>query len=62
MRREFPLVIRGTGEKFIPTFPVELNEGDQIIVTREEKGSQVPVGETWILNGFNDRGPIISKK
>ena len=62
MRREFPLVIRKTGEKFIPTFPTELNPGDQIIVVREEKGSQVPVGETWILNGYSDRGPIINKK
>ena len=62
MRREVLIVIRKTGEKFIPTFPIELEEGDQIMVALEQRGSQVPVGETWILNGYNDRGPIINRK
>lgn len=61
MRREFPIVIRKTGEKIVPAFPIELNEGDQIIVVREQMGSEVPVGETWTLKGFNDRGPIIER-
>lgn len=61
MPREFPLVIRRNGDKSIPDFPVELEAGDQIIIVEEMRGSQVPEGEKWTLNGYSDSGPIVSK-
>lgn len=59
MQREFPLVIRKSGEKFVPKFPVKLGEGDQLIIVKEMQGSRVPEGKTWIIRGYSDSGPII---
>ena len=60
MPREITVVIRKDGEKFIPKFPVELEEGDQLIITKEMRGSQVPEGKKWIVSGYTSSGPIIS--
>lgn len=62
MQREFPLVIRKNGEKFIPKFPVELEAGDQLIIVKEMRGSQVPEGKRWTISGYSSSGPIISDK
>lgn len=61
MQREFSIVIRKTGEILIPKFPVELKTGDQFIVAKEMRGSQVPEGENWTLNGYTDSGPVVIK-
>ena len=61
MQREFPLVIRKTGEKFVPEFPIELEAGDQFIIVKEIRGSQVLNGQKWILSGYTASGPVISK-
>ena len=61
MQREFPLIIRKSGEKFVPSFPVELDAGDQLIIVKEMQGSQVPKGKKWIVNGYSSSGPIISE-
>ena len=61
-RREIPVVIRKDGDRFIPKFPLELEEGDQLIITREMRGSKVPEGEKWTIRGYTDSGPIISDK
>ena len=58
--RELPVVIRKNGDRFIPKFPVELEEGDQLIITREMQGSQVPEGKKWTVSGYSTSGPIIS--
>jgi len=58
-RRQIPIVIRKNGEKFVPTFPVELDEGDQFIVALEQKGWQSPKDGTTLV-GYTDGGPIIS--
>jgi len=58
-RRQIPIVIRKSGEKFVPTFPVELDEGDQFIVALEQRGWRSPKDGT-VLNGYTDSGPIIS--
>ena len=60
MQREIPVVIRKNGDRFVPTFPVELEEGDQFIITIEMRGSQVPKGRRWILKGYSDSGPIVT--
>ncbi len=60
MPREIPIVIRKNGDKLVPRFPVELEAGDQLIITREMRGSQVPEGEKWTVNGYTDSGPVIS--
>ena len=60
MLREVPVVIRKNGDRFVPTFPVELEAGDQFIMTREIRGSQVPEGRKWIVNGYTYSGPIVS--
>lgn len=61
MQREFPLVIRKTGEQFIATFPIILKAGDQLILTREIAGSQVPEGKTWTIEGYSRSGPKIKE-
>jgi len=61
MIREIPVVIRKNGEKFIPLFPVELEEGDTLIITKEMMGSTVPAGEKWAVGGYSSSGPIVSK-
>lgn len=60
MRREIPVVIRKNGDKFIPKFPVELEGGDQLIIMREMRGSQVPEGKKWTVDGYTKSGPIMS--
>lgn len=60
MQREFPLVIRKDGEKFVPSFPIVLDEGDQFILVKEMRGSQVPKGSSWTINSYTSSGPIIS--
>lgn len=62
MRREIPVVIRKNGDKFIPNFPVELEAGDSLIITREMRGSQVPDGEKWTIAGYTTGGPIVTSK
>lgn len=62
MQREFPLVIRKTGEKFVPKFPIDLEAGDQLIIVKEMRGSQVPKGKKWTVNGYTTSGPIIYKE
>ncbi len=62
MQRVYPVVIRLTGETFIPKFPVELEGGDTLIVAKEMRGSRVPTGEKWTVNGIGPSGPIISNK
>lgn len=61
-QREIPIVIRKNGDKFIPKFPVVLEEGDQLIIAREMRGSQVPEGKKWTVCGYSTLGPIISDK
>lgn len=62
MQREFPVVIRKSGDKFIPKFPVTLEGGDQFIITREMRGSQVPDKQKWVINGYSDAGPVVAMK
>ncbi len=62
MRRRFAIVIRKNGDKFIATFPVELEEGDQLIIAKEIMSSQVPEEEKWIISGYSVLGPIVSDK
>ena len=59
MQREFPVVIRKSGDKLIPKFPIDLEEGDQLIIVREMRGSRVPDGKRWTINGYSASGPII---
>lgn len=61
-RREIPIVIRKSGEKSVAEFPVELEGGDELIVAREMAGSRVPAGEKWVISGYTNSGPVISKK
>ncbi len=61
MQREFPMVIRKSGEKLIPNFPIELKAGDQFIIVKEMMGSRVPEGENWTLSGYADSGPVVNK-
>ena len=61
MQREFPLVIRKDGTKFVPVFPVRLVAGDQLIIVRELRGSEVPDGEHWEVNGYTDSGPVVTR-
>lgn len=58
---EFPLVVRKSGRKLIPTFPVTLREGDRFILVQEVTGTQVPEGDTWIVEGYHwgAEGPLI---
>jgi len=60
MQREIPIVIRKNGDRFIPKFPVKLEGGDQLIITKEMRGSEVPKGRTWVINGYSRSGPVIS--
>ncbi len=62
MPREFPIVVRKNGDKFIPKFPVELEVGDQLIITKETRGSQVPKGEKWTISGYSTSGPILTRE
>jgi len=62
MPREIPVVICKNGDRFVPEFPIELEAGDQLIITRELRGSQVPKGEKWTVDGYTDSGPIISDR
>lgn len=62
MQREFPIVIRKNGNKLIPKFPIELEEGDQLIITKEIKGSQVPQGEKWTISGYSTSGLTITRE
>ncbi len=59
--REFPMVIRKSGEKIIPIFPIELRPGDELIVVKEMRGSRVPDGEVWFTAGYDDNGPVITR-
>ena len=61
MRREIPVVIRKNGDRFIPKFPVKLEGGDQFIIMKEMRGSEVPEGKTWMVNGYSDSGPVINE-
>lgn len=61
MRREIPVVIRKNGDILVPKFPVELEAGDQLIITREMSGSRVPEGEKWTVNGYTASGPVIQR-
>ena len=56
-----PVIIRKTGEKFIPNFPVELKEGDQIIICKKMMGWQAPEGKITTINGYTENGPIINE-
>ena len=60
--REVPVVIRNNGERFIPTFPIVLEAGDTLIIAREMRGSRVPEGEKWTVNGYTSSGPIVTDK
>lgn len=62
MPREIPVIIRKNGKMFIPKFPVELEAGDQLIITREMRGSKVPEGLKWEISGYTTSGPIIIDK
>jgi len=59
VRREIPIVIRKNGDKFIPKFPVELEEGDQLIIAKEIRGSLVPKGKKWTVIAYTASGPIM---
>ncbi len=59
MQREFPLVIRKGGNRFVPTFPVDLEEEDQFIIVKEMKGSEVPKGKKWTVIGYSSDGPAV---
>lgn len=63
MQKEFPLVIRKSGKMFVPTFPVTLKGGDQLILTRETVRTQVPKGDTWTIEGYywGAGGPLIPR-
>ena len=56
-----PIIVRKNGERSFAKFPVELNEGDQIIICQEMRGSKVPKGQKWTVNGYTTDGPIINK-
>ncbi len=60
--RLFPMVIRKSGEKIIPIFPIELHPGDELIVVKEMMASRVPDGEVWFTAGYDDHGPIITRR
>jgi hypothetical protein len=59
-RLEFPVVIRKGGEKIIPAFPVELKEGDQLIMVQETCGWQCPP-EGAVITGIGHNGPIVKE-
>ena len=59
MQREFPLVIYKDGKKFVPVFPVKLSGGDQFLLVREMRGSQVPEGQRWTISGYTASGPVM---
>ena len=60
-RREIPVVLRKSGDKFIPSFPIELEPGDTLIIAREMMGSTVPEGERWTVSGYTSSGPVVTK-
>ncbi len=62
MQREIPIIIHKNGDRSIPKFPVVLEGGDQLIIAKEMRGSQVPKGEQWTISGYSTSGPVISKK
>lgn len=59
-RRDIPVVIRKDGDRFVPIFPVDLEEGDELIIARETASSRVPAGKKWTVSGWTTRGPIRS--
>jgi len=61
-RRDIPVVIRKGGFKFVPTFLVDLEPGDQLIVAQEMRGYEVPKGKKVTVNGYSDSGPIFAKE
>ena len=60
-RRQFLIVVKSDGQKLIPDLPVTLNTGDQLLLAREQAGSEVPSGESWLVKGYTDSGPIVTK-
>ena len=59
-RREFLIVVKKDGTKFLAPIPTTIYGGDQLLYVREVAGSQVPEAAKWTVNGFTSDGPIIT--
>ena len=57
-----PVVTRKTGEVFIPKFPVEMDGGDQLVITVVIASTIVPPGKRWTIQGFGGRGIVITNR
>ena len=59
-RLTIPILVRKDGSKSIAEFPVDVEEGDQLLLSLESKGWQAPRNLT--ISGFSEGGPIFSDR
>ena len=58
---EVLIVIRKNGDKFIPEFPVELEEGDQFVIAMVAYRYQVPKDNKLMVCGYTISGPLTTE-
>ena len=60
MQDIFPIIIKKNGDLSFAKFPVELEAGDTLAITKPVVHATVPVGFKWAVAGFSQQGPIIN--
>lgn len=60
MQRDYAILIKKNGRKYLRGFPVTLTPGDRLVVARDVGMVQAPLGSKWTVHGYQVSGNICS--